>query len=69
MSVRTDRRRRDRQMDGVDGKQCFGGLMREKEKRKSMRNVFCRLPARQIITDDGEKKGIDLRASRLNDKL
>ena len=49
-------------MDGVDGKQCFGGSMREKEKRKSMRNVFCRLQARQIITDDGEKKGIDLRA-------
>ena len=60
MSEKTDRRTRNRQMDGGDG-QRFEGTMREREKKIDAQ-CYCRLKARRITAVDGEKKGIDLRA-------
>ena len=48
-------------MDGGDG-QRFKGTMREREKKIDAQ-CYCRLKGRRITAVDGEKKGIDLRAS------
>ena len=60
MSEKTDRRTRNRWMDGGDG-QRFEGTMREREKKIDAQR-YCRLNTRRITAVDGEKKGIDLRA-------
>ena len=50
-------------MDGGDGQQRLEGSMREKEKRKSMRNVFVDCRRDKLLQTTAIKKGIDLRAS------
>ena len=53
-----------RQTDGRRRRTTMLRRIDEGEREKKIyAQCFCRLEVRQIITDDGEKKGIDLRAS------
>ena len=62
-NVREDGQTDKTQIDGWRRRTATPRRIDEREREKKIyAQCFCRLQARQIITDNGEKKGIDLRA-------